>query len=109
MDKAGDLGAVKQVWLNKCGVVSIILIKLLETITPISYHFQKGLNPGHLVIHTREGNIVVRNIKEHSMSILNTLPYKKMHQLMLIELIYHLVLWFNAFPKKSGVSGPLSP
>ncbi len=40
---------------------------------------------------------------------MNTLPYKKMPQLMLIELIYHVVLWLNAFPMKSGVSRTLSP
>ncbi len=32
-----------------------------------------------------------------------------MPQLMLIELIYHVVLWLNAFPMKSGVSRTLSP
>jgi hypothetical protein len=48
-------------------------------------------------------------IKERGRGILNTLPYKKMPQLMLIELIYHVVLWFNASPMKSGVSTTLSP
>ena len=38
---------------------------------------------------------------------MNTLPFKK---LILIELIYHVVLWLNAFPlKNSGVSANLSP
>jgi hypothetical protein len=32
-----------------------------------------------------------------------------MPRLMLIELIYHVVLWLNAFPAKSGVSETLSP
>jgi hypothetical protein len=40
---------------------------------------------------------------------LNTLPYKKMPQLILIELIYHVVLWLNAFPSKSGISETLLP
>ncbi len=43
------------------------------------------------------------------MGILNTLPFKKMPRLMLIELIYHTVLWLNAFLAKSGVSETLSP
>lgn len=51
----------------------------------------------------------IRLIKERGRGILNTLPYKKMPQLMLIELIYHVVLWLNAFPMKSGVSKTLSP
>ncbi len=32
-----------------------------------------------------------------------------MPRLMLIELIYHVVLWLNAIPEKSGVSETLSP
>jgi hypothetical protein len=32
-----------------------------------------------------------------------------MPQIMLIELIYHVVLWLNAFPTKSGVSTMLLP
>ncbi len=51
----------------------------------------------------------IRLIKEGGRGILNTLPFKKMPRLMLIELIYHVVLWLNAFPEKSGVSGTLSP
>jgi hypothetical protein len=41
--------------------------------------------------------------------ILNTLPFKKMPQIILIELIYHVVLWLNAFPTNSRVSTMLSP
>jgi hypothetical protein len=32
-----------------------------------------------------------------------------MPRLILIELIYHVVLWLNVFPLKSGVSANLSP
>jgi hypothetical protein len=42
----------------------------------------------------------IRLIKEWGRGILNTLPFKKMPRLMLIELVYHLVLWLNAFPTK---------
>jgi hypothetical protein len=48
-------------------------------------------------------------MKEHGRGILNTLPYKKIPQLMLIELIYHVVLWLNAFLMKSGVSKTFLP
>ena len=40
---------------------------------------------------------------------MNTLLFKRMPWLMLIELIYHVVLWLNAFLEKSGVSDTLSP
>jgi hypothetical protein len=55
---------------------------------------------------------VVRHIhliKERGRGILNTLTFKKMPQIMLIKLIYHVVLWLNAFPTKSGVSIMLLP
>jgi hypothetical protein len=48
-------------------------------------------------------------IKECRRGILNTLLFTKMPQIMLIELIYHVVLWLNAFPTKSVVSTMLLP
>jgi len=59
--------------------------------------------------HIPEVERKIRLIKEQGRGILNTLPFKKMPRLMLIELIYHVVLWLNAFPAKSGVSETLSP
>ncbi len=49
----------------------------------------------------------IRLIKERGRGILNILPFKKMPQIILVELIYHVVLWLNAFPTKSGVSETL--
>ena len=46
--------------------------------------------------------------KEQGRGILNTLSFKKMPQVILIELIYRVVLWLNAFPTKTGVSAMLS-
>jgi hypothetical protein len=59
--------------------------------------------------HVPEVKQRIRLIKERGRGILNTLPFKKMPQIMLIELIYHVVLWLNAFPTKSGVSETLLP
>jgi hypothetical protein len=59
--------------------------------------------------HVPEVKRKIRLIKERGRGILNTLPFKKMPRLMLIELIYHVVLWLNAFPANSGVSETLSP
>jgi hypothetical protein len=59
--------------------------------------------------HFPEVERCIRLIKECGRGILNTLPFKKMPQIMLVELIYHVVLWLNAFPTKSGVSETLSP
>ncbi len=59
--------------------------------------------------HVPEVKRRIRLIKDCGRGILNTLPFKKMLQIMLIELIYHIVLWLNAFLTKSGVSETLSP
>ena len=58
--------------------------------------------------HVPEVERKIRLIKERGRGILNTLPFKRMPRLMLIELIYHVVLWLNAFLAKSGVSETLS-
>ncbi len=47
--------------------------------------------------------------KEWGRGVLNTLLFKKMPQIILIELIYHVVLWLNTFPLQSGISETLSP
>jgi hypothetical protein len=53
--------------------------------------------------HVPEVKWCIRLIKEQGRGILNTLLFKKMPQIMLVKLIYHIVLWLNAFPTKSGV------
>ena len=59
--------------------------------------------------HVLEVECKIRLIKEQGRGIIHTLPFKKMPRIMLIELIYHVVLWLNAFPAKSGVYEKLSP
>ncbi len=46
--------------------------------------------------HVPELERKIRLIKERGRGILNTLPFKRMPRLMLIELVYHVVLWLNA-------------
>jgi len=59
--------------------------------------------------HIPELKRKTRLIKEQGRGILNTLPFKKMPRLMLIELVYHVVLWLNTFLANSGVSKTPSP
>ncbi len=59
--------------------------------------------------HTGLHHTKTRLIKEQERVILNTLLFKKIPRIMLIELVYHVVLWLNAFPANSGVSNTLSP
>ncbi len=51
--------------------------------------------------HIPEVERKIRLIKEQGRGILNTLPFKKMPRLVLIELVYHVVLWLNTFPANS--------
>jgi hypothetical protein len=61
MTHAGAMGDLKKVWLNEGGVASVVPLKLLKQIQPVSYHSARGMNPGHFIIHSREGDIVCCN------------------------------------------------
>jgi hypothetical protein len=59
MDTAGEMGAIKQVWLNKGGVATIVPLKILEKIWPVTY--DSRCFGGLCVIHTNQGNIIIKN------------------------------------------------
>ncbi len=61
MDEAGTMGAIKKMWYNKGGIATIVPLKVLERIFPILYQSHKGMNPGHFVIHSDQGDIIVKN------------------------------------------------
>jgi hypothetical protein len=51
-------------------VASVVSLKVLEKIWLISYHSKRGMNPGHFVIPTNKGDIVMKN-NSHGMPFLN--------------------------------------
>jgi hypothetical protein len=51
----------------------------------------------------------IRVIKERARGTINTLPYKKLPRLMVIELLHFCVMWMNSFLVRSGVSDKWSP
>jgi hypothetical protein len=59
MDTTGGMGAIKQMWLNKGKVVTIIPFEVLEQIWPVMYNSRHV--GGLFVIHTNHGDIFVRN------------------------------------------------
>jgi hypothetical protein len=59
MEMSSEMGAVDQMWLNKGGVATIIPLKVLEKIWPVSY--DSRCIGGRFVIHTNQGNIIVKN------------------------------------------------
>jgi hypothetical protein len=54
MDQAGGMGAIEKMWYNKGGVATIVPLKMLEQIFPISYRSHKGMNPCHRPWYRRE-------------------------------------------------------
>jgi hypothetical protein len=59
MDTAGKMGAIKQMWLNKGGVATVVPLKVLKKIWPVTYNSR--CFSGLFVIHTNQGNIIVKN------------------------------------------------
>jgi hypothetical protein len=51
----------------------------------------------------------IRVLKERSRSIQSTLPFQAIPGRIIIELVYYVAFWFNAFPTSSGVSSTYSP
>ena len=59
MDTAGEMGAVKQMWLKRGGVATIILLEILEKIRPVTYNSR--CFGGRFIIHSDQGNIILKN------------------------------------------------
>jgi hypothetical protein len=59
MDTAREMGPIKQMWLNKGGVTTIVPLKILEKIWPVTCD-SRGFT-GLFVIHTNQSIIIVKN------------------------------------------------
>ena len=51
----------------------------------------------------------IRTIKKSTLSVLNSLPFKKFPNRLLLEVVYSQVFWLNAFPSDHGISKLCSP
>jgi hypothetical protein len=59
--------------------------------------------------HVPEIERYIRTIKERVRSVYNSLPFKKIPQVMIAELVSYCNFWMNAFPKPDGISTTISP
>jgi hypothetical protein len=59
--------------------------------------------------HVREIEKKIRVIKKRARGTFNTLPYKKLPKMMVVELLHFCVMWMNSFSVKSGISKKWSP
>jgi hypothetical protein len=51
----------------------------------------------------------IRTIKERCRCICNTLPYKKIPKMLVVQMVSTSNFWLNVFPPKDGVSRNISP
>ena len=51
----------------------------------------------------------IRTIKERTRCIYNTLPFHKMPDRLIIEMVCTSNFWLNSFPSNNGISDVLSP
>ncbi len=68
-----------------------------------------ALNTTAACEHVGEIERKIRVIKKRARGTINTLPYKKLPKMMVIELLHFCVMWMNSFPMKSGISKKWSP
>jgi hypothetical protein len=59
MSSSRKLGAIGQMWLNKGGIATIVPLKQIEQIRPVSYDSRIGKSL--FLIHLSDGNIVMMN------------------------------------------------
>jgi hypothetical protein len=59
--------------------------------------------------HVPEIERQIRVIKERARAIWSTLPFNRVPNRMIVELINFVVLWLNDFPPSSGISQTYSP
>ena len=78
-----------------------------EKLRPLMLHV--ALNTTAAREHVREIEQKIRVIKERARGMFNTLPYKKIPRVMVIELLHFCVMWMNSFPVKLGISEKWSP
>jgi hypothetical protein len=68
-----------------------------------------GLNTASDDEHVGEVERYIRTIKERTRSIWNTLPFSKLPNRMVIEIVKGCVSWLNMFPAQDGISKIHSP
>ena len=59
--------------------------------------------------HVSEAERTIRTVKERTRGLVCTLPFMHIPRQMKIKFVYFMVLWLNAFPVKTGISGVYSP
>lgn len=59
--------------------------------------------------HVPEIERHIRTLKERCRATYNSLPFRRLPNRMIVELVYSMTLWLHAFPARDGVSSTISP
>lgn len=59
--------------------------------------------------HVPEIERHIRTLKERCRAMFNTLPFRRMPNRMIVEMVYAVNFWLHAFPARDGVSAHISP
>lgn len=59
--------------------------------------------------HVPEVERFIRTLKERCRAVYNTLPFKRLPNRMVVELVYAMNFWLHAFPARDGVCSHISP
>jgi len=96
------LERVFRIYLTAGFIVQTTMMDMeFEKLRPLMPHV--ALNTMTAREHVGEIEQKIRVIKKRARGIFNTLPYKKIPRVMVIELLHFCVMWMNSFPVKSGI------
>ena len=70
---------------------------------------QVSINTTAVSEHVAEIEHRIRVIKERRRATMSTLPFKRLPNIMKINLVHLSVFWLNAMPVKTGISTVFSP
>jgi len=71
--------------------------------------YGKMLNITRRDEHVPEIERFIRTVKERVWAIVNTLPFKRYPNRLIIETVYNAIFWLNCFPHKNWIHPTLSP
>ena len=60
MTEMSQLGKTQGMWVNKTRIANIVPLEVISKIWRITYDSHGGMHAGHFIIHTDQGNIVVK-------------------------------------------------
>ena len=101
---------VRQIYRRRGFIISHLLVDgefepLRGALSDVGISVNTASNAEHVPDIERH----IRTLKERTRCIYNTLPFTKLPDRLVIEMVYSSNFWLNSFPPDSGISATLSP